>query len=77
MTTPRKRALNRLEKFALRMDEHLSKIASDRGHSSSAHWKHEVRNWLRQMQEELPHVGKKTATQWQARIDACRATLGE
>ena len=41
------------------------------------HWKGEARMWLREMEALLRYVGKKTSTQWQARIDAWRAAIDE
>jgi hypothetical protein len=68
MAIPRKRALGRLESFLLRVDEHLALIAKEPDHISVNHWKYEVRNWLNQMEAMLPHVGNKTAAEWQPRI---------
>jgi hypothetical protein len=77
MAIPRKRALERLGSFAVRVEEHLAKIAANPGHSSVPHWGHEVRNWLEQMEEMLRHVGKKTSGEWQPRIQAYRAAPEE
>ena len=75
MAIPRKRALERLQKLLSRVNEHLAKIAEKPGDPSENHWRHEARNWLDQMEELLPHVGNKTASEWQPHIAACRAKL--
>jgi hypothetical protein len=75
MAMSRKDALKKLDSRARQAEWHLAKIAENRGHSSIRKWKHEVGNWLREMQEVLPHVGKKTAEEWQARIDIYRTAL--
>jgi hypothetical protein len=72
----RQKALERLAGFTPRVEEHLAKIAANPGHSSVRHWKQEVDNWLNQMEAVLPHVGKKTAAQWSARISQWRQALG-
>jgi hypothetical protein len=68
MAIPSKRALLRLVKFSARIEVHLQKIASKPGDREIPHWKHEGRGWLRQMEEALTHVGKKTSAAWQSRI---------
>ncbi len=73
----RKRALERLNELVPEMERHLGRIVAEPQHSSVGKWKSEVRNWLSQMQEVLRHVGKKTAAQWQARIDSYQEKLGE
>jgi hypothetical protein len=77
MAISRKAALERLESLLPRVEEHITKILANPGHSSIAHWKHEARNWLREMEEVLPHVGKKTAAQWKARLESLQAALGD
>lgn len=77
MATPRKRALKRLQGRVPEVERHLARIDETPEHSSTVKWKSEIRNWLREMEEVLPHVGKKTAAEWQVRIDAYRAALGE
>ena len=77
MAISRKEALTRLSGRVRQVEAHLAKIAADPGHSSVDKWKHETRNWLREMEEVPRHVGKKTSKQWQARINAYRAALGD
>jgi hypothetical protein len=75
MALPRKQALKRLQGRVAAVEQHLARIAADPGHSSIPKWRSEVRNWLREMEEVLPHVGKKTAAEWQGRIDAYKIAL--
>jgi hypothetical protein len=75
MAISRAKALERLEGLAPRVEEHLAKIAQNPGHSSIPHWSHEVSNWLNQMEAMLPHVGKKTAADWAAKINQWRQAL--
>jgi len=67
----------RLQGRVPEIERHLSKIAAAPGHSSIQKWRSEIRNWLREMEEVLPHVGKKTAAEWQARIDGYHRSLGD
>jgi len=77
MAISRKDALKQLLGRFRRIQEHLATIAAHPDEREVPHWKGETRNWLREMEEYLPHVGKKTAAEWQARIDASRGQLGE
>jgi hypothetical protein len=77
MAMPRKSALKRLQGRVQEVERHLARINAAPKHSSASKWRSEVRNWLREMEEVLPHVGKKTAAEWQDRIDAYRAALGD
>jgi hypothetical protein len=38
-------------------------------------WKHEAQNWLQQMEEMLPHVGKKTSAEWRSIIEERKTDL--
>jgi len=75
MAIPRKRALNRVVGFSARIEEHLQMIASKPGDREVPHWKTEVRGWLRQLEEALTHVGKKTSAKWQSRVASYWAAL--
>jgi RHS repeat-associated protein len=75
MAISRAKALERLEGLAPQVEKHLEKIAQNPGHSSIPHWSHEVSNWLDQMEAMLPHVGKKTAADWAAKINQWRQAL--
>ena len=59
-----------------RVEEHLEKIATNPESPSVSHWMHEVDDWLLQMEGMVPHVGKKTAAEWVARLEAWRLRLG-
>jgi hypothetical protein len=76
MAISRKEALKTMNGLVPQVERHLAKIATQPGHSSIPHWRHEVRIWLQQMQKVLPHVGKKTAAAWQERIQEYEAALG-
>jgi hypothetical protein len=75
MAIPRKHALERVQSLALVVEEHLAKIQTNPGQSSIPHWEREIRNWLQQMEELLTHVGKKTAAEWQTRLQTYRDAL--
>ena len=77
MAIPRKDALKRLQSLTVQVELHLDKIARNPGDRSVPHYQGEVRNWLRDMRAVLRHLGRRTAAQWQARIDAYRAALGD
>jgi hypothetical protein len=77
MAIPRKRALERLEVFLKRVDEHLALMASEPGAPALPHWIHETRVWLIQMEEMLRHVGKKTSAEWRAIIEIRKAKFGQ
>jgi hypothetical protein len=77
MAMPRKGALKRLQGRVHEVERHLARIKATPEHSSASKWRSEVLNWLREMEEVLPHVGKKTTAQWQDRIDAYRSALGD
>jgi hypothetical protein len=77
MARSRKSALTVLNGRVAEIERHLGRIAETPFHSSINKWKHEVRNWIREMEEVLTHVGKKTSAQWQARIDGYWAALGD
>jgi len=75
MAIPRKDALKRLRSLLLQVDKHIEALASEPDATSVAAWKHEARNWLQQMEEMLPHVGKKTSAEWRAIIEIRKAKL--
>jgi hypothetical protein len=75
MSTTRKKALERLEGLAPRVEEHLAKIAAAPDSDAVSHWKTEIRNWLAQMQIATEHVGKKTGGLWAERIARFRSEL--
>jgi len=76
MAISRKEALRALRGLAPRVEEHLQKISSNPGHSSIPGWRREIRGWLRQMKEVIPHVGKRTGAAWQERIEKYEDRLG-
>jgi hypothetical protein len=76
MAISRKQALKLLHGFAPRVEEHVQKIANDPANRDVPHWLHEANSWISQMEDVLPHVGPKTAAEWQARIAKGKATLG-
>jgi hypothetical protein len=75
MAIPRKRALVRVVRFSARIEEHLKKIAAKPTDQEVPHWKIEIRGWLKQLEEALTHVGKKTSAEWQGRVASYRAIL--
>lgn len=77
MAIPRKDALKRLAGLAKQVELHLAILAANPGDPSRAHHESELRNWMRSMEDVLQHVGIKTAAQWQTRIKAYKANLGD
>jgi len=73
---PRKAALKRLAGLAPQVEAHLAKIEQAPTSLSVPHWRKEVDNWLRHMEVLLPHVGARTAADWEVRIAEWRARLG-
>ena len=77
MGIPRKDALKRLQCLAGQVELHLDKIAKMPESLSVPHYRHEILNWLSDMRAVLPQVGKRTAAQWQAKIDSFQVALSE
>jgi hypothetical protein len=75
MSRKRKDALEKIESLVPQVERHLARVVSGPGHSSRHKWAGEAFGWIRQIEELLPHVGKKTAAEWQERIDGWRAAL--
>jgi hypothetical protein len=76
MSRKRKAAISKIESLTPQVERHLQRVLSQPEHSSRGKWVGEILGWLQQMEELLPHVGKKTAAEWQTRIATWRATLG-
>jgi hypothetical protein len=72
----RKNALKRLNGLAPQIEKHLGKIAADPDSRDVPHWVKEIRAWIGQIEHALPHVGDKTAQEWQPRIAGWKAKLG-
>jgi hypothetical protein len=75
MSRKRKDALGILVGLAAQVERHVSRVLSSLGHSSRNKWRGESLGWLLQMEDLLPHVGKKTAAEWQTRIDGWRSAI--
>jgi hypothetical protein len=75
MGLDRRQALKRMESYVARIEEHVEKIRKGDRPSSLSHLCHEVRVWLGTIEKGLQHVGKKTAEQWQAKIDAWKKQI--
>ncbi len=71
----RKKALERIEGLIPRVEAHLREIEEKPESWALSHWKHEIRNWLQQMEDVLSQVGRKTAEQWAQYLAQCRARL--
>jgi hypothetical protein len=67
--------MKRQEGLALRVEEHLQKIAQNPGTRDVTHWRTEVDTWLNDMEAVLQHTGKKISVEWQERIQQWRGTL--
>jgi hypothetical protein len=72
----RKNALKRLSGLALKVDEHVQKIAADPTSRDAPHWQKEVETWIQQMEAVLLDVGEKTADAWAARIGQWKQQMG-
>jgi uncharacterized protein YaaR (DUF327 family) len=77
MGISRKNALKRLRGLAPRILQHLEYLADDPESQDVSHWKHEIRNWITQMEEVLHAVGEKTGAQWREQINTWIARLEE
>ena len=77
MGISRKDALKRLGGLVPRVVEHFSYITKEPNSLTVPHWRHEISNWLAQMEEVLHALGKKTAAEWRKRIDGWRSQLPE
>jgi hypothetical protein len=75
MAMSRKDALKRLNGLAPQVEKHLDSIGQYPSHTSVAHWRNEASSWLKKTEDALPHVGKKTAAEWQARLEGYKAQL--
>jgi hypothetical protein len=75
MSISRKKAIKRLEGLAGRVEEHLVKLHDFPGDESAPHWKRELNGWVRQMEEVLPCLGKKTAEAWAKRFSDWKARI--
>jgi hypothetical protein len=64
MSIGRKKALERLEALALRVEEHFDKIEAARDDPAVNHWRTEIRAWLDQMNIAVPHVGRRSGEAW-------------
>ena len=69
MGSRRSAALNTLLELSPEVILHLEKIRRQPDAWACAHWRTEVRGWLRQMERELGRIGKRTRAEWKARID--------
>jgi hypothetical protein len=69
MGLTRKQSLKVLNGLVRRVERHLAKLAEKPNAESAAHWRAELRTWLDQMTDKLPHIGDKTAAIWSARIE--------
>jgi hypothetical protein len=77
MGISRKDALKRIAGIAFRVQQHLDKLSAAELTLDDAHWQHETRNWIDQIEAVLPHVGQKTSLEWASRIAHWRQQLGE
>ncbi|MCI0684256.1 MAG: hypothetical protein L0Y71_19270 [Gemmataceae bacterium] len=77
MGMSRKHALKRIEGLIGRAAEHLEKLKAKPSLYDDQHWRHEMNNWLRQMEEVLPHVGTKTAQYWQDIFNSIKRASNE
>lgn len=73
MAITRKQALNRLEGLRSVVEEHLAKIADQPESQAVGHWQGEINAWIGEMERLIPHVGKKTGTEWSALVAKWKA----
>jgi len=77
MAMSRKDALARIESRVSEIEKHLGVLEAEPGAQAVNHWRKEVKTWLADVDQALPHVGKKTAEEWAPRISEWRRRLGE
>jgi hypothetical protein len=70
MGTRRTRASIRLRGLAEQVEGHLEKLEREPAARAADHWKRELTSWMMQMRDLLPRLGRKTATEWGAKIRA-------
>ena len=71
----RQKTLERLRTRSGNIMEHLEKIAKDPNNPATGHWRSEIRNWIGEMEDALPHAGKKTAAGWEKLVNAYKQVL--
>jgi hypothetical protein len=52
-------ALKRLNGLAAKVEDHLAKLAQSPASRDVPHWRREINNWIRQMEEVLPMRARK------------------
>ncbi len=75
MAISRKDALIRMNARVEGIETHLGKLAKEPGSQAANHWRVEIQNWIRETEDMLPHVGKRTAPKWAERIANWRNIL--
>ena len=73
----RQKALDRIRGLLARVEGHMEKLTATPSLYDDQHWRHEMRNWLEQMEAVLPHVGKKTSAYWQEIFEDLRRKAGQ
>ena len=71
----RKGALKKLNGLMPRVEVHLEKLRTAPESQDVPHWCAELESWLRQMEELLPVLGRKTSREWGGRIERWRQEL--
>lgn len=77
MAISRSKALKRLRGLRKTIEEHLGLLTENPHALPGDHWRGEVRSWIRQAEDMVPHVGKKTGAEWILQISDWKSRLGE
>ena len=51
---------------------HLQKLGRDPNGNDSNHWRGEIRGWLNQVEREIRHMGRRTASEWRQFVNEAR-----
>jgi|KBSSwiStaDraftv2_1062776.scaffolds.fasta_scaffold5234250_2 hypothetical protein len=77
MGLARKDALKRMNGLKRRIEEHIQKLARYPDSQENAHWRGELRSWIKQVEAASEYVGRKTQQEWQEIIESWKASLGD
>lgn len=68
----RRQALVRCRAYEIQIEEHLEKLERHPENWAGPHWRREIMAGIRGL---LPHLGRKTGGEWEARLEQWRVRL--
>jgi hypothetical protein len=78
MAMSRAKALERAEGQVFELENHFNKIArniDNPGCRTINHWKGEIRSFIQNIEDVIPHMGKKTGAEWATRVAEWKSRL--